>query len=151
MLCGALDLRMIASSTECVWNEATAATLAANTADQKDKKMLKYWMIGVAGAAILGAAPVPASAAPASNAAGLRTHQDTSAVEQAARRNGVRRSTSRRAGTHVYGYRNYGDGYRNYGGSDGYAYPEDLPTGSTAWWRSMDFYDRGGFGGPSGR
>jgi hypothetical protein len=116
--------------------------------------MLKCWMVGAVGAALLGAASV-ASAAPASNAAGVRTHQDTSAVEKAARRcwwsNGVRRCTSRRGGTRVYGYRNYsGDGYGYYGG-DGYAYPEELPTGSTAWWRSMDFYDRGGFGGPGGR
>jgi hypothetical protein len=105
--------------------------------------MLKYWMIGAAGAALLAATSLTANAAPASNAAGLRTpYQDTSAVEKAARRcwwrNGVRRCTSRR-GARVYGYRRY----RSY---DGYARPEDLPTGSTAWWRSMDYYDRGGFG-----
>ena len=117
--------------------------------------MLKYWMIGVAGTAILGAASVNVSAAPVSNAADLRTaHQGLSPVEQVARRcwwrNGERRCTSRRSSTRVYGYRNYGDGYR-YNGSDGYALPEDLPTGSTDWWRSMDFYDRGGFGGRGGR
>ena len=114
--------------------------------------MLKYWMAGAIGAVLLGAASVAASAAPASNAAGLRTHKDTSAVEKAARRcrwdNGVRRCTSRRGDTRVHGYRNNGGGHRNYGGSDGYALPENLPTGSTDWWRSMDFYDRGGFGGP---
>ena len=118
--------------------------------------MLKHWMIGVAGAAMLCAASVTASAAPASNAAGLRTaHQDTSAVEKAASRcwwsNGVRQcAPSRRGGTRVYGSRNDGGSYRNDGGYDGYALPEDLPTGSTAWWRSMDYYDRGGFGGPGG-
>jgi hypothetical protein len=115
--------------------------------------MLKFWMIGVAIAAVLGAGSLSASAALASNSAGLRTHQDTSAVEKAATRcwwsNGVRRCTSRRGSTRVYGYRSSDGGYRSYGGggSDAYALPEDLPTGSTAWWRSMDYYDRGGFGG----
>jgi hypothetical protein len=113
--------------------------------------MLKYWMIGAVGGVLLGTAPVGANAAPASNAAVLRTHHDTSAVETAARRcwwsNGVRRCTSRRGSARVYGYRSYDGAYRNYGGSEGYAVPEDLPTGSTDWWRSMDYYDRGGFGG----
>ena len=84
-------------------------------------------MLGAAaGAALLGATSVTATAAPASNASGLRTHQDISAVEKAARRcwwsNGVRRCTSRRGTTRVYGY-------RSYGGYDGYAYPEELPNG----------------------
>ncbi len=117
--------------------------------------MLRYWMIAIAGTAMLGAASLNVSAAPASNAADLRAaHQRLSPVGQVARRcwwrNGERRCASLRSGTRVYGYRNYGDGYR-YNGGDGYAYPEELPTGSTAWWRSMDFYDRGGFGGPGGR
>ena len=105
--------------------------------------MLKHWMIGAASAALLGGASVAASAAPASNAAGLKsTPQPNSAVEQIADRrcwwrNGVRRCGAYRSGARVYGYRYYG----------GHARPEDLRTGSTAWWRSMDFYDRGGFGG----
>lgn len=105
--------------------------------------MFKYWMIGATSAALLGGASVAASAAPASNAAGLKsTHQPSSAVEQVADRrcwwrNGVRRCSSYRSRPRVYGYRYYG----------GHVRPEDLPTGSTAWWRSMDFYDRGGFGG----
>jgi hypothetical protein len=125
--------------------------LLLRNCNHEDKNMLKYWMIGAVGAVLLGSASVAAIAAPASNSAGLRTHQDTSAVEKAARRcwwsNGVRRCTSRRSGARVYGYRSEGDGYQNYGGADGYALPEELPTGSTAWWRSMDYYDRGGFGG----
>jgi hypothetical protein len=112
--------------------------------------MLKYWMIGAVGGVLLGTGPTVATAAPASNATGL-THQDSSAVEKAARRcwwsNGVRRCTSRRGSARVHGYRSYDGPYRNYGGSAGYAIPEDLPTGSTDWWRSMDYYDRGGFGG----
>ena len=105
--------------------------------------MLKYWMIGAVSAALLGGASVAASAAPASNAAGLKsTHQPNSAVEQIADRrcwwrNGVRRCSSYRGRPRVYGYRYY----------NAYPQPEDLPTGSTSWWRSMDYYDRGGFGG----
>lgn len=50
---------------------------------------------------------------------------------------------------HYDGYPRYG--YRAYGYGPGYYYrwgrprPEDFPTGSTQWWRSMDREGRGGF------
>ena len=106
--------------------------------------MLKHMMIGAASAALFGAVSVAASAAPASNAAGLRTtYQPASAVEQVADRrcwwrNGVRRCSTYRGRPRVYGYRYY---------NNDFARPEDLPTGSSTWWRSMDREDRGGFGG----
>ena len=109
--------------------------------------MLKYWMIGATGAVLLGTASTGVTAAPIGNTSAAHD-RTASAVEQVVRRcwwnNGVRRCTSSRRGARVYGYRSYnGYGYR-YGGNPR---PEELRTGSTAWWRSMDFYDRGGFGG----
>jgi hypothetical protein len=101
--------------------------------------MLKSWMTIAAGEALLCTAAGAATAAPATNLAGAL--EGRSAVEKTARRcwwdDGVRYCTSRR-GARVYGYR-YSDDYR------GYPRPEELPTGSAAWWRSMDYYDRGGF------
>ena len=104
--------------------------------------MLRYWIIGAASSVLLGAASVAASAAPASNAADIRSaNQQISAVEKAADRrcwwrNGVRRCAWNRSRPRVYGY--------------GYYYgrprPEAFPTGSTAWWRAMDYEGRGGHG-----
>lgn len=104
--------------------------------------MLKYWMAGMAGAAVLAAAPLAAQAAPASNAFGLRSG-DASMFEKAAyrrcwwrdgRRHCRRVEVERRP--RVYGYRYY----------YGRPRPEDFPTGSTEWWRAMDYEGRGGHG-----
>lgn len=62
-------------------------------------------------------------------------------------RDGVRYCN--RYGRH-YGYRSYGYGpYYGYRPSYGYRYgnprPEQLPFGSTEWWRAMDREGRGGY------
>lgn len=57
--------------------------------------------------------------------------------------NGVRRCNN------GYTARRYGQRYYGYGPSYGYRYgaprPEQLPFGSTEWWRAMDREGRGGY------
>ena len=80
-----------------------------------------------------------ATAAPIGNTSAAHD-RTASAVEPVARRcwwnNGVRLPVLRRTWVRIW---------------RGNPRPEELRTGSTAWWRSMDFYDRGGFGGASGQ
>lgn len=96
--------------------------------------MRTYWMMAVATAALLGGTTVPGSAAPAGMAQMKSTVQQASVVDQVAYRCWWRdgeRFCVRRA-TRGYGY-DYGR-----------ARPEELSTGSTAWWRAMDHEGRGG-------
>lgn len=91
---------------------------------------------------------LPASAAPVS--APAQSLQGESLAQPVACwwRNGVRHCngyTARR-----YGYRSYGYGpsygYRpSYGYGYGAPRPEELPFGSTEWWRAMDREGRGGY------
>jgi hypothetical protein len=98
--------------------------------------MLKTWITaGTASLALLIAAPIVASAAPAAGAttAMKAALPQTSAVESVANRrcwwqDGVRRCS--RAVEFEYGRPR----------------PEVFPTGSTAWWRAMDYEGRGGHG-----
>ena len=109
--------------------------------------MFKYLIIGGAGAAMFCAASIPAQAAPLGDIGEIRAAtRQTSVVETIANRrcwwkNGERHCSRARYGRpRVYG--NYQD-YSGYGR----ARPEDLPTGSSAWWRAMDHERRGGFAG----
>lgn len=109
--------------------------------------MRKYWMLGTATAALLCGIPAVASAGPFSNAPGVRLSEPgASAVEKAARRcwwrDGQRYCGRVGRGSRVRGY-GYGYGYGYYYGKPR---PEELPTGSTAWWRAMDEEGRGGHG-----
>ena len=108
--------------------------------------MFKYLFIGGAGAAMFCAASIPAQAAPLGDIGEIRAAtRQTSVVETIANRrcwwkNGERHCS--RAGyrqPRLYGNQDY----------SGYEQPrsEDLPTGSTAWWRAMDYERRGGFAG----
>ena len=105
--------------------------------------MLRYWLMGAASSALLGAASLNANAAPASAASDMRSAvQQTSQVEKAAYRrcrwrNGVRRCAWVQTDPDAYE-----DGYYYYGRPR----PEAYPTGSTAWWRAMDYEGRGGHG-----
>ena len=104
--------------------------------------MFRYWIIGGAASALFCIASATAQAAPVSNAGEIKAAaQETSAVEQVARRcwwkNGERRCSGRTYRPRVYGY-----GYPYYGRPR----PEEFPTGSTAWWRAMDEEGRGGHG-----
>lgn len=72
----------------------------------------------------------------------------TPQVEQVACwwRNGVRRCNGARAYRHARPY--YGSRYYGYGApyvTYGTPRPEDLPFGSTEWWRAMDREGRGGY------
>ena len=108
--------------------------------------MFRQWIIGGAGTVMLCAGAVAAQAAPLIDASELiAAARGMPAVEQVATRcwwrNGERHCSRARNGRpRVYG--NYQD-YTGYG----QARPEDLPIGSTAWWRAMDYERRGGFGG----
>ena len=96
--------------------------------------MRRYWMIAAATAALLGGTTVPGSAAPAGMAQMKSTVQQASVVDQIAYRcwwQDGERLCSRRS-TRGYGY--------DYGRPR----PEELSTGSTAWWRAMDSEGRGG-------
>lgn len=101
--------------------------------------MHKYWIMGAAGCALLGVASLPASAAPASNIAGMMasTPEDSAGVTKAAYRScwwhhGVRHCGWRRGEPYGYYY--------------GRPRAEEFPTGSSAWWRAMDYEGRGGHG-----
>jgi len=104
--------------------------------------MLRYSIMGALGAVLLGGVPHAVHAGPTSIAGATRmTGQETSAVEKAAyrrcwRRRGVRHCSGSRRAPRVYGY---GDYY-------GRPRPEAFPTGSTSWWRAMDYEGRGGHG-----
>lgn len=107
---------------------------------QKDKDMLRHWIMGGATSALL---TIAAQAAPLGNAGEIRaTAQETSAVETVAARrcwwrNGERHcSRGRNIRPRTYGYSPY----------YGRARPEDFRTGSTEWWRAMDEEGRGGHG-----
>lgn len=98
--------------------------------------MRTYWMLAAATAALLGCTAAPGSAAPAGMAHLNGTVEQASMVNQIAYRCWWRdgeRFCGRRAPLR-YGY--------DYGRPR----PEEFPTGSTAWWRAMDYEGRGGQG-----
>jgi hypothetical protein len=103
--------------------------------------MARYWIAGAASAAILAVTSLTGDASPARNALALRSSAAGSMVEKAAyRRCGWR--GGRQHCRWVEGRpRAYGYGYYY-----GRPRPEELPTGSTAWWRAMDYEGRGGHG-----
>jgi hypothetical protein len=106
--------------------------------------MLRYWIIGSAGAVTLCAAPIAVQAAPLGDLT-RPTALETSALEKVA----SRRCWWRNGERHCRQARHRQP--RAYSNQDYPAYgrprPEDLPTGSSAWWRAMDYERRGGFGG----
>ena len=104
--------------------------------------MRRYWMAGLASAALLAVASLPAQAAPANGALGLRSSNGSSLVEKAAYRRCWWRGGRRHCGW-VEGRRPRVYGYGTYYGRPR---PEAFPTGSTAWWRSMYYVGRGGHG-----
>jgi hypothetical protein len=107
--------------------------------------MLRTWMIGGAATALLWAAPFYAAhAAPVGVATGANAAEHASAVEKVARRRCWWQDGERHCTRARYRPRAYDDGY--YGWTYGRPRPEDYPTGSTAWWRAMDYEGRGGHG-----
>jgi hypothetical protein len=103
--------------------------------------MFKHWMMGAAAAAICCAAPIAASAAPASNTGNMSgAAQHERAVENVDTRRCWWRE-GRRYCRQVERRRDYGVDFYI-----GRPRPEDFPTGSTAWWRAMDYEGRGGHG-----
>jgi hypothetical protein len=96
---------------------------------------------------MLCAASIAAQAAPLGDVGEITAAaRETSALQKIASRrcwwrNGERHCSRARDGRpRVYGT------YQDYP-AYGRVRPEDLPTGSTAWWRSMDYERRGGFSG----
>jgi hypothetical protein len=117
--------------------------------------MLRYGLRGVASAALLISAHSLVEAAPAPAADAMRSALGEAVVLQKAAyrcwwRGGVRRCSW--SGARVYGYYTSPGvyGYYRRPSSYGYLYgrprPEFYPTGSTAWWRAMDYEGRGGHG-----
>jgi len=102
--------------------------------------MFKYWMVGAATAAMCSTASLAASAAPASNSGYVGSAaQHETVVEKAAHRRCWWREGRRYC--RLVERRDYGvDLYV------GRPRPEAFPTGSTAWWRAMDYEGRGGHG-----
>jgi len=99
--------------------------------------MRKYWIMAAASAALLGGTTASVNAAPASSTALMkRTVQQASVVDQVAYR------CWWQDGERFCGRR----GPRGYGYDYGRPRPEAFPTGSTAWWRAMDYEGRGGHG-----
>ena len=98
--------------------------------------MLRYWFMGAVSSTLLAAGSLGASAAPASTVANMQSAaQQMSPVDnvdyrRCRRVNGVKRC--RWVET---------DDYEFYVGRPR---PEAFPTGSTAWWRAMDYEGRGG-------
>jgi hypothetical protein len=99
------------------------------------------WIAGAAGSVLLCLASATAQAGPTGNASAVRVAaNEASIVDKVASRcwwRGGRRYCARwRGPPRVYGY--------------GYYYgrprPEAFPTGSSAWWRAMDYEGRGGHG-----
>lgn len=105
--------------------------------------MPRGWIIGGASFAVFCFAAAGAQAAPWASSGDMRSAApETPLVEKVAARrcwwrHGERHCTYRRARPRVYGYRYYGYGR---------PHPEAFPTGSTAWWRAMDYEGRGGHG-----
>lgn len=98
--------------------------------------MRTYWMMALATAALLGGTTVPVSAAPTGMAQMKGTVQQAAVVDRIAYRCWWRdgeRLCVRRAP-------------RGYGYDYGRPRPEEFSTGSTAWWRAMDYEGRGGQG-----
>jgi hypothetical protein len=96
-------------------------------------------MLGVAGAMLLCSMSTVAGAAPVGITTGAATGvQPASVVDKVARRcwwEGGRRYCSRRITVYRDRYVDFNIGTRR---------PEELRTGSSAWWQAMDFEDRGG-------
>lgn len=107
--------------------------------------MFKYWITGSVSAVMLCAAPVAAQAAPLGDLT-RPPALGTSAVEKVASRRCWWRNGERHCSRARYGQPRVYGSYQDYP-AYGRTRPEDLPTGSTAWWRAMDYERRGGFGG----
>lgn len=104
--------------------------------------MSSRWIIGGAGSVLLFISSAAVQAAPLGVAGGISTAaHETSAVEQVASRRCWWRNGARHCRQARSDRRDYGE-YQPYGR----ARPEDLRTGSTAWWRAMDEEGRGGHG-----
>ena len=109
----------------------------------------KLWLPGSAAVFVLAATAANAHASPVAGTARELVSPRGSNIEEVAsrvcwRENGVRRCRSINNSMGVYGYqsprRSYN--YRDQIETD----PDDYPVGSTLWWRSMDYQDRGGQG-----
>ncbi len=100
--------------------------------------MFRYWITGTASAALLACSSLSANAAPAVGMTLIRpAAEQTSTVDQIAYRNcrwrdGVRYCGQRGSRAYLYEYER--------------PRPEAFETGSTAWWRAMDYEGRGGHG-----
>ena len=108
------------------------------------------WLPGAAAGFVLAAMAANAHASPVGGTAKalVLPSMTGSTVEKIAtrvcwRENGVRRCRSLNNGG-VYGYQSprRANGYRDQIETD----PDDFPIGSTEWWRTMDYQDRGGQG-----
>jgi hypothetical protein len=103
------------------------------------KKMHRHRLIAGVASCLLGLAPLTAQALPLGGAAEIRASvQETSTVEKVARlrcwwRNGERHCSRRATRPRAFWF--YGR-----------PRPEELPTGSKAWWQAMDEEGRGGHG-----
>jgi len=110
----------------------------------------KLWLPGSSAVFVLAIMTANAHASPVGGGTARElVLASGSNVEQVAsrvcwRENGIRRCRSVNNLTGVYGYqsprRSYD--YRDQIETD----PDDYPVGSTLWWRSMDYQDRGGQG-----
>ena len=108
------------------------------------------WLPGAAAGFVMAAMAANAHASPVGGTAKalVLPSMTGSTIEKIAtrvcwRENGVRRCRSLNNGG-VYGYQSprRANGYRDQIETD----PDDFPIGSTEWWRTMDYQDRGGQG-----